>query len=195
MMDGLFQSVDIYCERTDASFWAEPINAITNAAFLLAALFAALAADRYGVSSRRSVTALIVLMIAIGTGSFLFHTVATVWAALTDVVPILIFQITFLGVYAANVAQLSRGRVAMLLLGFVVFSQAASALPYLNGSLSYVPALLFLTGFGIYHKLARKNEPDLLLVAAMMFAVSLGLRTLDLPLCGFVSDGTHYFWH
>ena len=28
------------CERVDASFWSEPVNALTNAAFILAALFA-----------------------------------------------------------------------------------------------------------------------------------------------------------
>src|SRR3989442_6346009 len=29
--------IDLYCERTDASFWAEPANALSNAAFLIAA--------------------------------------------------------------------------------------------------------------------------------------------------------------
>lgn len=27
----------IYCERTGSEFWAEPLNALTNGAFLLAA--------------------------------------------------------------------------------------------------------------------------------------------------------------
>jgi hypothetical protein len=34
--------IDLYCERTDASFWAEPANALTNAAFLIAAAAASL---------------------------------------------------------------------------------------------------------------------------------------------------------
>ena len=29
-MDRLFAALDIYCERTDASFWSEPVNALTN---------------------------------------------------------------------------------------------------------------------------------------------------------------------
>ena len=28
--------IDAYCERTDPSYWSEPVNAVTNAAFLIA---------------------------------------------------------------------------------------------------------------------------------------------------------------
>ena len=35
-----FEAVDGYCERVDAAFWSEPINAVTNAAFLIAAIWA-----------------------------------------------------------------------------------------------------------------------------------------------------------
>ena len=28
------ETIDIYCERLDPSFWAEPINALTNLAFI-----------------------------------------------------------------------------------------------------------------------------------------------------------------
>ena len=31
--------IDAYCERTDASYWSEPVNAVTNAAFLIGRLF------------------------------------------------------------------------------------------------------------------------------------------------------------
>ena len=33
----LTQQFDGYCERVDLTYWAEPVNAITNAAFLIAA--------------------------------------------------------------------------------------------------------------------------------------------------------------
>ena len=35
-----FEAVGGYCERVDAAFWSQPINAMTNAAFLIAALWA-----------------------------------------------------------------------------------------------------------------------------------------------------------
>ena len=35
----LTRAIDIYCERIDTAFWAEPVNAVTNLAFILAALY------------------------------------------------------------------------------------------------------------------------------------------------------------
>jgi hypothetical protein len=43
-----FTSVDNYCERTDAAFWSEPLNAVTNGAFILAAAYAFLLWRRAG---------------------------------------------------------------------------------------------------------------------------------------------------
>jgi hypothetical protein len=34
------EPVNFYCERASAAFWAEPVNALTNAGFLVAALAA-----------------------------------------------------------------------------------------------------------------------------------------------------------
>ncbi len=33
-----FQPLDQYCERTAPAFWAEPVNALSNAAFVIAAV-------------------------------------------------------------------------------------------------------------------------------------------------------------
>lgn len=41
-------AVDIYCERTSAGFWAEPINALSNLSFPLGALWAAVLARARG---------------------------------------------------------------------------------------------------------------------------------------------------
>ena len=35
----LTRQMDLYCERLDPGFWAEPLNAVTNLSFILAALF------------------------------------------------------------------------------------------------------------------------------------------------------------
>ena len=34
----MLEPIDAYCERTSAVYWAEPVNAVTNAAFLIAAV-------------------------------------------------------------------------------------------------------------------------------------------------------------
>ena len=84
------EAVDLYCERTDASFWSEPVNALSNAAFLVAA---ALALDLWRRGDRKDwpALALIVIVAAVGVGSFVFHTVATRAAILADVIPIAVF--------------------------------------------------------------------------------------------------------
>lgn len=101
--------VDIYCERTSPAFWAEPANAITNLAFIAAAIWA------YATARRRSepnplVWTLIALAAAIGVGSFLFHTVATVWAGLADMLPIWVFVALYSGVAASRLGGVRPGR-------------------------------------------------------------------------------------
>src|SRR5262249_56286423 len=82
--------IDRYCERTDASFWAEPANALTNAAFLIAAAAAFWLWRRAG-SRDWPVLALIIVVVAVGIGSFAFHTLATRGAVLAHVIPLAIF--------------------------------------------------------------------------------------------------------
>ena len=91
----LSKSVDIYCERLDTGLWAEPINAATNAAFILAGIIMWL---RCKNSAEGRILAF--LLFLIGCGSFLFHTFAQTWAAILDVTPILIFILTY--IYVAN---------------------------------------------------------------------------------------------
>jgi hypothetical protein len=86
----MFEVVDLYCERLGPGLWAEPLNALTNASFLVAAWFSwRMAARQQRLTS--GVWLLIGLMIAIAIGSGFFHTFATNWARILDVVPILIF--------------------------------------------------------------------------------------------------------
>jgi len=188
-------TIDIYCERLDASFWAEPINALTNLAFLLAAYL--LYRQLYGQTDRAALL-LTALIAAIGIGSFLFHTFATRWAALADVLPITLFMVSAVVIGLQRCfglpMQLSAfGAVAFLLSGLVIgFSPLPSLLP--GGSASYLPALLTLGLFGAL--LARRGDPfaRFFVLAALVFAVSLTLRTLDMPLCGAIPFGTHLFW-
>ena len=84
-----FEKRDQYCERLDAGFWAEPLNAVSNAAFIIAGL---LLLAQWRKSPRPlSVLLLIFNVLVIGIGSFLFHTFANRWSELADVLPITIF--------------------------------------------------------------------------------------------------------
>ncbi|MCD8494126.1 MAG: ceramidase domain-containing protein [Alphaproteobacteria bacterium] len=106
--------IDIYCERLGPGLWAEPLNALTNAAFFIAAVLAYLLARKENKLDWRS-GILIGLVAIIGTGSTLFHTIATFWAMLTDSIPILIYQIVFIALYARRVMGWEQGRIFILL--------------------------------------------------------------------------------
>ena len=80
--------------------------------------------------------------------------------------------------------------------GFLLAALLARQFPeVLNGSLTYVPALVILAGLGVYHYGAGRQERLSLLLAAGAFALSPSFRTMDQALCSLVPSGTHFLWH
>lgn len=191
----MFEAIDIYCERLGPGFWAEPVNALTNLFFILAAWLAWRRARQLKAGSPGA-WLLVGLLFAIGTGSFLFHTFATRWAELADVLPILLFQLTFVWLYSREVICLGYVATTGVLLAYFVASLFAGGFSNtLNGSLGYAPSLLVLVVLGIYHVVTRKKERHIMLAAAGLFLVSLTFRTLDSALCPYFPLGVHFLWH
>ncbi|WP_349367359.1 hypothetical protein [Salinarimonas sp.] len=143
--------IDLYCERAGIGFWAEPVNAISNGAFLVAAAIA-FALWRGGGGRDGFALFLIGIVAATGVGSFLFHTYANRWSLLADVIPITIFIYSFfllamhrffrLGWIAAGLLTLAFfGASAVFPAGWTgVFGEGADV----NGSVGYFPAALAL---------------------------------------------------
>jgi hypothetical protein len=186
--------IDLYCERTDASFWAEPGNALTNAAFLVAAAGAFLAWRRDG-GRDWPVLALIIAVVAVGFGSFAFHTVATRGARLADVIPIAIFIYGYLLLALRRFLHLAAGASVVIVVAYAAGAQALSLLTppgALNGSIGYLPALLALI---VVARAARGPPRRGIELAVMVFTVSLALRTIDLAACETFPLGTHFLWH
>lgn len=190
------RAVDGYCERLDATYWAEPVNALTNVAFLLAAL---VVWRRLGSASLPLARALVVVLAAIGVGSFLFHTHARAWAALADVVPILGFVLIY--IYAANRGFWGMGRVAALVGVVVAVGLSAASvplfatIPVLGLSAGYLPLPVLIAGYGLA---LRRRAPETgrnLLIAAMLLLLSLICRSLDPVICPVFAPGTHFGWH
>ena len=128
-------AIDLYCERLGAEFWAEPINALTNVSFLIAA-WAMWRLSRQSAMLSPSLWLLIAATIAIGCGSFIFHTVATSWARLLDVIPILVFQLLFLWLYfrrIMDVTPISTGLLVAVYLAAAILGRQFQDI--LNGSL------------------------------------------------------------
>lgn len=197
-----------YCERgLDPQFWAEPLNAVSNAAFLIAAGVAYMAWRREREQRRAAIEiALIALVAVIGIGSFLFHTFATRWAVIADVLPITVFMIAYLAYALVRFVRFSRLATALLLALFVLSlwgaeSVTCGAQPCLNGSAGYLPALAALAAIGGGLAWSGHAAARLVLAAAAVFLVSLTLRTLDRDLCAATAFlgarrwGTHFLWH
>ena len=198
------RAIDAYCERLGPTFWAEPANAITNAAFLVAALLAWRMARRAGRSGDWGVRALAAVTAAIGVGSFLFHTVATAWASAADVIPILVFIMLYLHLTTVRLFQLpvwaGMGAMAMFLPVSVALGWTLrAALGPLNGSSSYGAVLIVImcTGAALIWT-GREAAGRGLLTGGAIFFVSIIMRTLDAQdgaVCAGLPLGTHFMWH
>jgi len=180
-----------YCERGGPGLLAEPFNTFSNLAFVIAALAAWVFARRHGGPSA-GVAVLLGLAVAIGVGSALLHMFATPWARVSDLVPIVGFQIVFLGLYLRTELPLARtlGLTAL----FSMATLAAGWLPaVLNGSLFYLPALLIVGALGI-HAWCRDGQRGLFIASGLLLA-GLVFRTLDPWACASFPHGSHFLWH
>ena len=187
--------IDLYCERIGAGLLAEPVNALTNAAFFIAA-WAAWSLARRSHRLSAGIWMLIALSIAIGTGSALFHTFASRWARVLDEVPILLFQLCYLWLYARRIMRLRTGFAAAAIAAYLVAAYFGRQFPdLLNGSLVYAPALILLLGLGVYHFLRNKIGRLLLLATTGIFLIALALRSVDEAACPYIPIGTHFLWH
>jgi len=197
----LTASIDAYCERHGPEFWAEPINAVTNIAFIAAAMIGVREARRRGVFSGWIVI-LCALAFCIGVGSFLFHTFAQRWASIADVVPILLFILAYLFAAAHYLFGL-RWRMAIpaaiLAFGLALLARegmlALATKAQLNGSEGYAPALALLLGSAILLTLMKHPAARWIGAASGVFVVSMVARSIDLALCEAFPIGTHFLWH
>lgn len=189
--------VNVYCERLGPQFWAEPVNAVTNLAFIVAAVLMAPHAQR---ARDPGAMLLCAILAVIGVGSFLFHTFATRWAGLADVLPILAFILVavclatrrFLGApwWAAALATL-----AFMPVNWGTGQILRATVGSLNGSVMYAGVLVFLLA---YAALLARRYPDTargLLTVAGIFVVSVTARASDASVCGSFPLGTHFLWH
>jgi hypothetical protein len=176
--------VDGYCERLGPGLWAEPLNAVSNAAFLVACAV---------LLVRTRHRTLPIILGVVGLCSLSFHTFANGFTAALDSLSILVFVLVAVVLLARYGLGAGPGRAWPAAPAFLVFAVAVDVLLGLAGRQytlgGYLPALLGLGGFAV----ALRSRP--LGVAAVVFAVSLTLRTLDEPLCDQVPAGLHWAWH
>ena len=182
-----------YCERSGPGLWAEPLNAVTNLAFILAAA-SILTSDRGRAVDRWLLGG---LMLAVGAGSGLFHTLAVRWASVADVVPIVCFVLFSLWFALVHVAVIGRVASACVVVIFVVASPFVASLAsgVMGGSAAYLPAFLAIVAVAAVQLARARPGGGRLLLAAAVFAVSLAARMADRPFCAVFPPGTHFLWH
>ena len=188
--------MDAYCERVGMGVFAEPLNAVSNVSFLLAALAAWVLATRTGALSA-GVRVLIAIGASVGIGSILWHTYPTMLTLILDSVPILIFIMWYIWLYARNVIGMRplfavASAAAFLLATFL-------ALPFagvLHGAFVYTPGLIVTLVLGVFHARERRRAARFtLLAAAGVYLAALFFRTIDNEVCPVLPIGTHFLWH
>jgi hypothetical protein len=188
------RAIDAYCERTDPSYWSEPVNAVTNLAFIVSAIV--MWRRCAGWTGGRVLAA---ILFAIGVGSWLFHTHATPWAAMADTTPILLFTLVYIFLANRDFWGWPVWGAGLGALAYIPYTAALTpvfeALPFFTISSFYWPLpVLILT----YAALLRRRAPELarnLAVGAGILCVSLTARSVDEPLCAAIPLGTHFLWH
>lgn len=183
--------IDAYCERTDFSLWSEPVNALTNAAFLIAALI--MWRRTNGLIAAQALT---IILFAIGIGSALFHTFATTWAGTADVLPIVLFILLYLFLVHRHILRWPLWAAGIATLSFIPYAIGITVIlrdvPFFGISSFYwtVPILLVLYAPFIGGKTARG-----FIIGAVLLSLSITLRSVDETLCASFPIGTHFFWH
>ncbi|MEM8644078.1 MAG: hypothetical protein AAGF09_04215, partial [Pseudomonadota bacterium] len=216
----LGERVFIYCERgTNEALWAEPINAISNGGFFLAALiFWQLVLWRPREQRSADHYLFIALVFAICFGSTAFHVYADRGTALADVIPIGLFMLVYFGFALNRFLNVPPGWTVFLVVIFAGLIAAATqvqcweggvgfagmapdeAKSCMNGSVGYLPALGVLIVVSMLVAERRHKAAPYLLAATLVFAGSILLRSLDMALCESVvvedrHTGTHFIWH
>jgi hypothetical protein len=187
--------MDAYCERVGMGLFAEPLNAVSNVSFLLAAWAAWALAGRVGALSA-GVRVLIAIGASVGVGSILWHTYPTMLTLVLDIVPILVFIVWFIWLYTRNVVGMRPPFAVASVAAFLVATLLA--IPFsgvLHGALVYTPGLVVTLVLGVFHAREQGVERFTLLAASGVYLAALFFRTIDNEVCPVLPIGTHFLWH
>ena len=180
-----------YCESLIGYFLSQPLNVISNVAFLITAFIA------YRYLRNRDIKKLYVLTIllgVVGLSSVLWHMTNSHVGDILDTYSIVLF---------ASVAaillltKITKSKITTII-SFVILLYLAfisERFTLWNGSFPYVVLLI---GFLIAGRIYIKRFPTakaVFIYAFLTFLIAIVLRSLDILICPFVSSGTHFLWH
>ena len=191
-------SIDIYCERVSSDLFAEPINFLSNIAFIIAfyILLRRLKDLSFGDKSlKKYPTILIYIILFIGLGSFLFHAFGNLWSAFADTFPIMIFILFYLYIAVRFYLKQNNFVAATAL---IIFLSLNVFLGYagIEEISSYLTALFAMLLISVISLMRDEIEISRgLFTTSIIFMISLTFRQLDNFACSYMSLGTHWIWH
>ena len=178
-----------YCERTTLEAFGEPINTLSNIAFILCGLMLIFI-------KKMKLNPLPYAVIFIGISSFLFHYIPTKLFSILDIFSIILFVIIYNILLTRNILKYSMSysilsSFLLLLItyfiGILLFKTIVGSSSFYLGLLLYMLLILFLI---------RKIENlKYFLLAIILFALSIFFRSIDTFLCNYIFFGTHFIWH
>ena len=186
------ERIYLYCERTGPELWSEPVNALTNLAFLLGAWI-------MWRGSRGPVRLLAAQLALIGLASGVFHLTAFGWAGALDALTIVAFALTYL--YLANRHFLglppwaSALGAALYIPLTLLLTPLFARLPWIAISAEYWTLPVLFAGYGLWLLRRLPGVGAGLLGAGALLSVSILARSADRLLCPFWELGTHFGWH
>lgn len=181
--------IDLYCERVEPGILGEPFNLFTNLIFIVIGIW------QWRRSRRSAEQALGALTVAVGVGSAIFHSFATAWAQLCDIIPIGILIFFYFYYYQVRILSWRWWQAWLGLFSVAAISTLsilAFRSPIFNGSEAYF-GVLFGLAFLAYKE--RNEVRGWLFRAFLLFVLAITARMIDAPLCSTFVVGTHFFWH
>ena len=195
-MIDIFSKFPQYCESA-TNFWLhEPLNAITNLAFIIGAYYLFKLIKKEKLSMPLGLI-LLSLMIILGLGSLAWHSYRSLPTLLLDEIPIYIF-IIFAGYYLTQTLTRSHKITLMILASisaayYLIFAYIPG-INISNGVLKYIFALLIFLVLSTF--IVKKFGSGYnFILSFSIFAVAIIFRIIDLFVCSNFPIGTHFVWH
>jgi len=197
----------IYCETGHPwLYMAEPVNTITNAFIILAAILAYYRIRNARIGFPGDLNVLRVLLIVTGIGSFLWHGLRTPWALVLDAAPGVLFLVAMSGFWMrmlfGGIAGFfgSLGMLAAAIGSVWLWREYVGMPPGLPQPFMFAPAFatIAIIGVGLVVATDRKfgARAAQLGAAVLVFGVAAAVfRSIDLLVCAAIPFGTHFLWH
>lgn len=184
----------VYCELPIWGDVFEPLNTISNLAFIVSAYFVWRLRKEVGEASlRRQILILASILAAIGLGSGLWHFYRESWALALDIIPIQLFLLAFLWFFLSKLFTSVWLRICLALAFIATTVLVPVLIPIASGYLGSL-VFAFLLGAYVYYKYPAWGR--YFITTLVIFSGSLILRQSDLTLCDVTrGHGSHLLWH